>query len=35
MKGDIKPYECLRCHLFPGPKVYDKGLNDLDKYEPL
>lgn len=35
MTGENKPYECLRCHLFPGPKIYDKGLNDPAKYEPL
>ena len=35
MRGANKPYECLRCHLFPGPKIYDKGLNDPDDYEPL
>ena len=35
MRGVNKPYECLRCHLFPGPKTYDKELNDPNKYEPL
>jgi len=35
MTGENKPYECLRCHLFPGPKIYDKGLNNLSNYEPL
>ena len=35
MKSAKKPYECLRCHLFPGPKRYDKELDNIDEYEPL
>ena len=35
MRGENKPFECLRCHLFPGPHRYDKALNDAEQYEPL
>jgi radical SAM protein with 4Fe4S-binding SPASM domain len=35
MKGTSKPYECLRCHLFPGPKRYDTKLGDITQYELL
>jgi radical SAM protein with 4Fe4S-binding SPASM domain len=35
MKGENKPYECLHCHLFPGPKRYDTKLGDSSVYEPL
>ena len=35
MKSEKKPYECLHCHLFPGPKRYDTKLGDKATYEPL
>jgi radical SAM protein with 4Fe4S-binding SPASM domain len=35
MKEEIKPYECLHCHLFPGPKRYDIKLGDSSIYESL
>ncbi|MDD2752631.1 MAG: radical SAM protein, partial [Candidatus Omnitrophica bacterium] len=35
MKQEDKPYECLRCHLFPGVKKYDKALDDPKLYDPL
>jgi GT2 family glycosyltransferase/MoaA/NifB/PqqE/SkfB family radical SAM enzyme len=30
-----KPYECPRCHLFPGPQRYDKALDRVEEYAPL
>jgi len=35
MRSENKPFECLRCHLFPGPQKYDKSLNNAEEYEPL
>ena len=35
MRSESKPYECLRCHLFPGPKRYNLELDDFNKYESL
>jgi len=35
MRSESKPFECLRCHLFPGPQIYDKALDDPEQYEPL
>ncbi len=35
MKGRNKPYECLHCHLFPGPKRYDMKLDDSSVYGSL
>ncbi|MDD5652589.1 MAG: radical SAM protein [Candidatus Omnitrophica bacterium] len=35
MKQEDKPYECQRCHLFPGAKKYDKALDDPKLYDPL
>ncbi|MCX5705899.1 MAG: SPASM domain-containing protein [Candidatus Omnitrophica bacterium] len=35
MRSESKPYECLRCHLFPGPKRYNLELDDYNKYESL
>lgn len=35
MRSEKKPFECLRCHLFPGPQRYDKSLNDAQAYEAL
>ena len=35
MRSESKPFECLRCHLFPGPQRYDKALSNVDQYEPL
>lgn len=35
MKEKSKPYECLRCHFFPGPKKYNIELSDHKAYEEL
>ena len=35
MRSENKPFECLRCHLFPGPQRYDKSLNNAEEYEAL
>jgi len=35
MRSQNKPFECLRCHLFPGPQRYDKALDNAGEYEPL
>lgn len=35
MRSEKKPFECLRCHFFPGPQRYDKSLNDSQEYEAL
>nr|MBU1328179.1 SPASM domain-containing protein [Candidatus Omnitrophota bacterium] len=35
MKSDNKPYECLHCHLFPGPKRYDTKLSNQKTYKKL
>ena len=35
MRSKNKPFECLRCHLFPGPQRYDKALDNADEYESL
>ncbi|MDP6634994.1 MAG: radical SAM protein [Phycisphaerae bacterium] len=35
MRSTDKPFECLRCHLFPGPQKYDHSLDDAGKYEAL
>jgi len=35
MRSPDKPFECLRCHLFPGPQRYDKALDNAATYEPL
>lgn len=35
MRSKNKPFECCRCHLFPGPQRYDKALDNPDEYEPL
>lgn len=35
MRSENKPFECLRCHLFPGPQRYDKSLDNAEEYEPL
>lgn len=35
MRSEDKPYECLRCHLFPGPQRYDKALENVSEYAPL
>lgn len=35
MRSEKKPFECLRCHLFPGPQRYDKSLDNAEEYEAL
>lgn len=35
MRSDKKPFECTRCHLFPGPQRYDTALDKAEQYEPL
>jgi len=35
MRSADKPFECLRCHLFPGPQRYDPSLTNPEEYEPL
>jgi len=35
MRSEKKPFECLRCHLFPGPQRYDKSLGNVEEYEAL
>ena len=35
MRSENKPFECLRCHLFPGPQRYDKTLGNVEEYEAL
>lgn len=35
MRSESKPFECLRCHLFPGPQRYDKALDNVEEYEAL
>jgi MoaA/NifB/PqqE/SkfB family radical SAM enzyme len=35
MRSENKPFECLRCHLFPGPQRYDKALGNVEEYEAL
>jgi len=35
MRSPRKPFECLRCHLFPGPKRYDRALDRAEEYAPL
>ena len=35
MRSENKPFECPRCHLFPGPQRYDKSLDNVEEYEAL
>jgi radical SAM protein with 4Fe4S-binding SPASM domain len=35
MRSESKPFECLRCHLFPGPQKYDRALDNAEEYEAL
>ncbi|MBN2591014.1 MAG: radical SAM protein [Sedimentisphaerales bacterium] len=35
MRSENKPFECLRCHLFPGPQRYDNALDNAEEYEAL
>jgi len=35
MKSENKPYECIHCHFFPGPKRYDINLDDKSTYKDL